>query len=127
LTVSDYFPANHPKRGEKTGFEYKIKNGIKIHTIRANYDFWKKRIDVINDGLAILSIRRWTGKPYRSKQEEIVNLDKVGIQKLDTGQPLNSNLYAEGDGLSVEDFRSWFLNYDFDKPMAIIHFTEFRY
>jgi hypothetical protein len=54
-------------------------------------------------------------------------LDKVGIQKLDVGHPVNSNLYAEMDGLFVEDFRSWFLNYDFDKPMAIIHFIEFRY
>jgi hypothetical protein len=34
---------------------------------------------------------------------------------------------AANDGLSVEDFKAWFKCYDLSKPMAIIHFTEFKY
>jgi hypothetical protein len=107
LTVSEYFPAYHPRRGESTGFEYKIKNGIKIHTIRENYAFWKNRIDNINAGLAILSIRRWFGNPYRSKSEEIIQLDKVGIQaltfeKVEIMQPDKAGeKVRDGDGMPI--------------------------
>lgn len=112
LTVSRNFPATHPRKGEKTEFVLKIQNGLgitckncrevsrfdgdccgylpgqkgeKLHTIRANYDFWKKRIDEVNEGKAILSLRYWTGKPYCSKQEEFARLDKdsgIGVQEL---------------------------------------------
>ena len=34
---------------------------------------------------------------------------------------------AKNDGLSFEDFKEWFRKYDLSKPMAIIHFTSFRY
>jgi len=34
---------------------------------------------------------------------------------------------AKNDGLSLQDFKDWFKGYDFSKPMAIIHFTRFRY
>ncbi len=34
---------------------------------------------------------------------------------------------ARNDGLSLEDWEAWFKDYDLSKPMAIIHFTPFRY
>lgn len=34
---------------------------------------------------------------------------------------------AKNDGLSLEDFKAWFKNYDLSEPLAIIQFTKFRY
>jgi len=34
---------------------------------------------------------------------------------------------AKNDGLEFEDFKEWFKKYNFNEPMAIIHFTEERY
>jgi len=34
---------------------------------------------------------------------------------------------ASNEGLSIDDFKSWFKGYDISRPMAIIHFTPFRY
>lgn len=161
LTVSRYFPAKHPRRGDRTYFPDKICLTIgkyeeakfieefgclltKIHTIRANYDLWKKRIDEVNAGEAVLSLRYWTGKPYNSKQQEFARLDKstgIGVQKLTFSSQLFNSMLVDGhycftnietsiaknDGLSFDDFEAWFKGYDLSKPMAIIHFTEFRY
>lgn len=153
LIVSRYFPGTHKRKGEPTFFEDKIrfalggwnlsegKNGKKIHTIRANYELWAKRIKEVQEGKAILSIRYWSGKPYNSKQVEVCQLDKdsgCGVQKLEF---LNSNIFdavtditylktselAKNDGLLLEDFKEWFRKYDLSKPMAVIHFTSFRY
>lgn len=66
--------------------------------------------------------------------------DGIGIQKLNIDLSKYSDIHAfvekfyidldtlaQNDGLSYEDFEEWFKNYDFSKPMAIIHFTKFRY
>lgn len=34
---------------------------------------------------------------------------------------------ANNDGLSLKDFKDWFKKYDLSKPLAVIHFTDFRY
>jgi hypothetical protein len=132
LTVSDYLPANHPRRGESTGIEYKIKNGIKIHELRSDYFMWKKRIDEINAGLAILSIRRWSGKPYQNRQIEIMQLGKAGIQMLtnsknrdgytshwrvtvDNNQFVDFITLSENEGKPADEWRSWFGCDDFRK------------
>lgn len=113
----------------------------KRHTIRANYPLWAKRIAEVERGEACLSIRQWTGKPYRSKQVEIAWLTKddgVGIQPLEfvdgkLGLPRIGIVYqrkhelAHNDGLSFEDWENWFKGYDLTQTMAIIHFTDFRY
>ena len=120
---------------------------VKMHTIRSNYELWNKRIAEIQRGNAILSIRYWSGKPYNSKQVEICQLDKysgIGVQKLnfinsvmaisihvDKQNTKYENPFAvtvaKNDGLSLEDFKEWFKKYDLSEPMAIIHFTKFRY
>lgn len=85
ITLSKAFMIGHPKDGMPTGFEDAVKDKRKIHTLRCNFPFWEKRIREIQDGQALLSIRQWTGKPYRSKQREIAQLtaeDGMGLQKV---------------------------------------------
>lgn len=164
LMLSQVFPADHPRAGESTIFATKLQNAIgipilgkpffapgepatKVHTIRANYDLWKKRFDKIDKGESELSIRVWDGKPYRSKQIEIARLTKedgIGLQKIEVSANyaginnwqhfkiddkgyMSINDMPNKDGLSREDWIDWFKNYDLSKPMAIIHFTPFRY
>ena len=148
LTLSKVFPSTHVKAGLPTYFEEQIIQHTKLHTIRANYDFWKKRFEKIAAGQAVLSIRQWVGKPYAkgSTQRELFRLtreDGIGIQKLSfdkdrdgcisykffniDGRYADIRDIANNDGLSFNDWREWFKGYDLSKPMAIIHFTEFRY
>ncbi len=149
ITLSKKFMKGHPRAGQETDFASKFAKGQlgyvsklnKIHTIRCNYDFWEKRIKEIEKGNAILSIRQWTGKPYRSKQDVIANLsqkDGVGIQMLDCSSmcfaidgklldDFDAEKLASNDGLSLSDWKHWF---DVEKATgkkAIIHFTNFRY
>jgi hypothetical protein len=137
LTVSEFFPKTHNKAGLPTGFINAISKCGKIHTIRANYDLWKKRADKINRGEAVLSVRYWTGKPYNSKQKEVFVFEKIGVEKLqldmlgwfidDIDSDYATKDFAKNDGLSEEDFKQWFKGQDFSKPKAIIHFSDFRY
>lgn len=137
LILSKYFLKGHPKEGDHTEFHRKFVEGNKIHTIRSNYDLWKCRIEEINKGIAYLSIRIWDGKPYRSQQREIAKLYKAGIQKLQfkdlsrkanvDGKMIDLPLLSKNDGLEFNDFFYWFKSYNLKEPMAIIHFTPFRY
>jgi len=170
LTVSRTFPKTHKRAGQQTWFVEKINEAVmpisdepmmgkKIHTIRANYELWAKRIKEVQEGKAILSLRYWSGEPYRTKQIEFAQLDKdsgVGVQELKFGYcnslislsdkffPIITKPYiielenlkdkyldilqiSKNDGLKFGDFMDWFKNYDLSKPMAIIHFTSFRY
>ena len=175
ITLSKVFPVTHPRAGEPTFFEQKLfrstfkeycgvdvyKNGwlmeqerpkfepAKLHTIRANYELWRKRFDEIEKGEACLSVRQWTGKPYASKQMEITRLTKedgIGIQKMEflayqdgyrkdagiwiAGRVIQYDLrelIANNDGLTLQDWDDWFEKYDKTKPLAVIHFTNYRY
>jgi hypothetical protein len=156
IIISKYFPKTHKRAKEETFFVDKILAGQsidsnawkKIHTIKSNYDLWKKRIDKVNNGSAVLSLRYWSGRPYNSEQIEICKLDRdsgIGIQKIIIydeiisltieisennmfviSYPLVLNL-CKNDGLSFKDFKDWFENYNFKEPFALIHFTKFRY
>lgn len=144
LMISEYFPKGHIKEGEPTGFPLAIKHYDKIHTIRGNYDLWEKRFEEIHAGRAYLSIRVWSGKPYQSKQHEIFRFDEthgIGLEKLQMRFYPNAWVYGsivpfevlcKNDGLTLKDFDSFFkkkLSYKgiTEEPMAIIHFTNFRY
>lgn len=142
--VAKTFPKTHPRAGNKTGFKAAIKNKTKKHTIRGNFAFWSKRIDKINAGEAILSIRQWSGIPYYSKQVEIGRCTKLGYEKIiiNTKVPVIAfdvtlkeeirnfisntffNKLAKNDGLSRKDFDDWF-----PKTISgiIIHFTGLKY
>lgn len=143
LILSQTFPKGHPDAGKATRFGTSISQCVKIHTIRENYDEWKKKVQDVLSGEARLSIRVWNSKPYRSCQIELVSLDKdsgVGIQKLhsfddenayfvsDNGNvfPVSLQELANNDGLSVNEWKGWFKD-NSQCPLAIIHFTDFRY
>jgi len=145
ITVSRFFPGTHLRRGEPTHFVEKILKGSKIHTIRSNFSLWRQRFNEIEKGNACLSLRYWSDKPFRSKQIEFTRLTKddgVGMQRLmfENGEvshpfiqngflktPLTVGDLALNDCLSLDDFREWFLDYDLDGSLGIIHFTKFRY
>lgn len=139
LTLSKTFPKSHKRFGEETLFRDKFKK-TKLHTIRANFGLWEKRFNEIKEGKAKLSIRQWSGSPYKSKQEEIAFLsieDGIGIQELkmiDLFRPCTINghktelpLLASNDGLSFNDWYEWFKRYDLSSSLVVIHFTDFRY
>ena len=145
ITLSKFFPAKHPKKGRRTQFFIKFLDGLcgsphwkKVHTIRANYELWRKRFKKIENGEACLSVREWTGKPYVSPQREIARLtreDGIGLQCcwlncrtiIIDGHPIDPETVAWRDGLTLEDWEAWFKNYDKSKPLAVIQFTKFRY
>ena len=157
LGVSRNFPTTHPRKGEPTQFEAKIQFALhnnkfwqKLHTIRANYPLWEKRMKEVKAGRAVIELFYWENKPYRSKQVVFAVLDKdsgCGVQELDMSIFLSHSMgfvnfkeltfsgskefdiktLAKNDGLSLDDFKAWFKKYDLSQPMAIIHFTSFRY
>ena len=163
LGVSRNFPITHPKKGQPTCFFDKITNALipnsggckKLHTCRANYPLWEKRMAEVQAGRAVIELFYWSGKPYHKDengagQVVFATLDKdsgCGIQELDlslfvshkmafanstnpeytSAVPILPSLIAQNDGLSLDDFKAWFKSYDLSNTMAIIHFTSFRY
>jgi hypothetical protein len=142
LIISQAFPRKHTRFGEPTHFVESIKDGSKIHTVRVNYRYWRKRFDNIEKGLGMLSVRAWTDTPYYSKQVELFKFykeDGIGLERLVFKRSLMHRFVVEdqamdiekeiaaNDGLSVPDFKSWFKGFDSITPLGIIHFTSFRY
>lgn len=133
LMLAKQYPKDHFLQDVETNFPDKIRTGWKIHTIRQNYPLWEKRFDKINKGEAQISVRYWTGKPYRSKQVELFLFKKedgIGLQELylkALGGKEQIETLAYNDGLGYKEFLDWFRNVDAFKPLALIHFTKFRY
>ena len=141
LIISKYFPYYHINRGKETNFIRKMRLGNKIHTIRANYDYWKKVEEEVKKGDSFVSLRTWNGKPRHSKQVEIKKLYDINVEKLFfsnknfrpyiVGEKKNKeiclNVLAINDGLRLPNFIEWFNHYDHNKPFVIIHFTNFKY
>lgn len=171
LGVSRNFPITHPKKGKPTYFIEKIQLSLnllmeapgdfvidldhKLHTCRANYPLWEKRMAEVQAGRAVIELFYWSGKPYHKDENGIgqvvfatLNKDSgCGIQELDlslfvshkmafanstnpeytSAVPILPSLIAQNDGLSLDDFKAWFKSYDLSNTMAIIHFTSFRY
>lgn len=141
ITVSTVFPKGHPREGEETGFVEKLIRGEKIHTIRGNYEYWKKVSEAVNAGTHVLSFRTWNGVPYRSGQTEFLELSSFEVEKIAITKivprvftPKNMSLHfgdvCHNDGLSEEDFHNWFFppksKHEIVKA-AMLHFTDFRY
>lgn len=149
ITLSRVFPQTHSRRGQPTDFGDKLIAGTKIHTIRRNYDLWAVNAEKMQrgNGAYRLSLRQWSDKPYRSKQTEICFTDvPIGVEKIrieykhDTdeitsqikGEAMDPERLAKNDGLSLEDFKDWFVGdnrYKSDCVFdgVVIHFTQFRY
>ncbi len=139
LTTAKTFLKGHPKAGTPTNFKNKILSDPpeKIHTIRANYQYWARIIKEVNDGRAMLSIREWKDKPYCSPQVEYKQIHKAAIEPIAIMGTnnlvwLNDHYLtdyeieklANNDGLSKTDFEDWFCS---DIVAGIIHFTDYRY
>ncbi|MDR1323401.1 MAG: hypothetical protein LBK68_03075 [Candidatus Margulisbacteria bacterium] len=100
----------------------------KIHTIRANFEYWKRF-----EGQEV-ALAYWLGKPYRSKQrvfcvKKIVSVEEI-IKKSDGSNPFCRfpvQTLAKNDGFAnYYELEDWFRGYP-NRIKAIIHFTEFRY
>jgi hypothetical protein len=136
ITLSKMFLQGHPRAGQPTNFRESFEQGLKIHTIRCNYDLWAKRLDEVIAGRAVLSVRQWSGKPYGSKQESPIRIltkdDGVGYQKITQERLFTDHFIvvefgAHHDGLSHTDFYNWFDHKPTKEPYIIIHFTPYRY
>jgi hypothetical protein len=151
IIISKHFPAKHPEHGSESFFKRKIKKeggiGIKEHTIRLNYGYWKKKIDKVNAGEAVLSLRQWAGKPRRSQQVEFLQLKKGQVDvalfqiteltlsgetvkgmALVDGKSIPLDVVATNDGLSPYSWYHWFKEVPLNTDMALIYLnTEFRY
>lgn len=145
ITLAQTFSKDHPRAGEPTNFASLIERGVKKHTIRENYGYWYKRFLSIAAGEAVLSVREWTGKPYRSEQRvlwEWGKYDGIGLAPLysannqldqlivagkEAHYPVSLETLAANDGLSVEDFKHWFAKAQPMQAMALIYFKGFRY
>jgi hypothetical protein len=116
----------------------------KIHTIRQNYDYWKKF-----EGRDI-ALFIWEGKSYRSKQKvfcvkRLASVQKVTMINQDTrywlkenGGKINPFLLAQNDGFSGNNhdglgreraaiaLNDWFAKYP-GGEFAVLHFTDFRH
>jgi len=111
----------------------------KIHTIRQNYEYWKKF-----EGQEV-ALFTWEGKPYRSKQivfcvKKLISIQEIELTKREgilffiaNHEKQNIIDLAKNDGffdsygdIDHEGFINWFAKYNAGK-MAILHFTEFRY
>jgi len=119
----------------------------KIHTIRQNYEFWKK---FQGKELALFT---WEGKAYRSKQKVFCVKKLFYVQKLylecrvmtENGDKALPDYYvndywcnpilvpkrkiAKNDGFDCADeLDDWAFNHGWDDGvMAILHFTDFEY
>jgi hypothetical protein len=82
MPLARVFPAKHPRAGRPTEFDSKIRCSIyqpsikgyyhKIHTIRPDEKgLWKRRIEEVQQGNAVLALYQWNGKPCRSAQNNL--------------------------------------------------------
>lgn len=133
LILGNVFPKGHPKQGIRTAFGSKVLSGEKLHTIREN----ARGFYVDGDWV---SVRRWTGVAYRSKQVELVRvrtgLEQVrilrtcsGVWVYVNGERVDPTEVARNDGLSLGDFVNWFFPAErFGEFKGdLIHLSDFRY
>jgi len=109
----------------------------KIHTIRQNYDFWKRF-----EGKEV-ALFTWEGKPYHSNQKvfcikRIISVQSVIYHACSFWEDRNiealfymipTKKIATNDGFTdMNKFEDWFRDGKY-KPgkMAVLHFTDFKY
>lgn len=144
IIISQNFLKSHRRAGEETGFIEKIIDGRKKHTVRMNYKYWAKRVETIQAHDGVLSVRSWSGKPYKSPQDEFLRIPTIGIEPLSV---INKRIYINGKAMIHKDMMELAKNDGFDyspeglrdfiewlgadkedvRDACIIHFTHFRY
>lgn len=91
---------------QKEVFRFNKANGIGIQKLE-----WKK----IPLTIPVGEIRDW------------IKIDGKLFAGIEEDKKEKLKILANNDGLNLQDFEDWFNNYDLSNPMAIIHFTDFRY
>ncbi len=76
-TIVLLFSKEYPNSSEETLFIENIKNGVKKTTIRNKLEKWEDIETEVNKGNAFISLRYWSGSPYRSKQIEFARCYKI--------------------------------------------------
>jgi len=146
LMLNGVFPAKHKKAGKPTMFADLLYASRKIHSVRVDASgLWAKRVEEVNSGKKLLSVREWTGRPYRSEQRELKMFGRTGMQHITMAYLPDDALpqcwidnkrvpvedVASNDGLGVEDFVDYFFGKCGCKSNVfegvVIHFTDFRY
>ncbi len=155
-TLSRQFMSDHPRAGQPTFFVEKFLNSMHVEFYRVNYyellkvinpdvdsmilfyffeslniGIFDKKSHTIRNGNHfktgdLISIRCWSGKPYKSKQIKLV--PDIAVVKTYEAMIISGNLMINGqtydhdivsiannDGLSENDFINWF---DFDKDFT---------
>ena len=103
VLLSKVFFEGHSKAGQPTNFAQSVKDGCKRHTVRSNYAYWEKKIAALKKQGGTLCIRQWSGKPYRSQQETILEVPAsiISIQKVTIEQTDVNQLSVQVDGCEV--------------------------
>lgn len=108
IMLSKTFFPQHYRAGQPTGFAELVRKGVKRHTCRANYDYWKDRIATLQKRNGTLSLRQWSGKPYEkgSHTERILDVpaSMVEVQRLVLMRTPSEDIeptYEEHDGTFV--------------------------
>lgn len=147
VLLSKVFFEGHPKAGQPINFAKRVKDGCKRHTVRSNYAYWEKKIAALKKQGGTLCIRQWSGKPYRSQQEtvlevpaSVIGIQKVviaqtGVNQLSTqvdGREVPISEIAKNDGLNSVEFTEFLrpilkTSEGYETTFAVIHFTNFRY
>jgi hypothetical protein len=130
----------HTCRGNYPLWEKQINEVVAGEAILVLYEWTDKpyRSKTHNIFVFYVSKAKWfvddLRKDERYKDVSFVCDSGIGVQKLTVtdcfyadGNPISESLIAQNDGLSHVDFRYWFKDYDLSKPLAIIHWTDFRY
>jgi hypothetical protein len=118
LIVSRHFPKTHPAAGEETHFVESILNNIKTTTIRGNYKYWRKIASQVNAGEAVLSIRYWSDKPYRSKQVEFARCTKLSKDRV--------FITNDHNGFEMSVNNTYYYTYDLRKIVREEGFKNFK-
>lgn len=147
VLLSKVFFDGHSKAGKPTYFAQSVKDGSKRHTVRSNYAYWERKIAALKKQGGTLCIRQWSGKPYRSPQETILEVPasvvciqkvviaQIGVNKLSAevdGYKVPISEIAKNDGLNSVEFSEFLqpilkASEGNETTFAVIHFTNFRY
>lgn len=142
LMLSKVFTKEHRNAGKPTYFLEKMQAGTKLHTIRLNYDLWKRKADQINAGDMVLSVRQWEAQPYKSQQVEVARLTQLHVQRfeavygatdtiprvwVDGCEVVDVEQVAKNDGLELGDWVEFFFNRTNHVEGVILQFTDFMY
>ena len=142
LVLSTVFGRGHKRVGQPTHFVESMQAGTKLHTIRANTELWRRRAAKIDAGEMELSIRVWSGRPYRSQQVEVARLTQLHVQSIEAvmgatdalprvwidGQEVaDVEQVARNEGLELADWVGLFLKRTNHYEGVVLQFGSFRY